>query len=193
MAIYPSRIIIFVQTGCLFQLKQDPENSLPSPCIPHGYDQATMLGFSWVQWRAFMRLKLETRLKSSNKKTYIPNNKYDLHIHTVIYIICINITLYYPSRHSPNYDVYIQNNLNSHLHLPQVAQWLIRQGGITREQLAMVSVLMSRQAARHPEALTRKAHTLEEVGIIVLGNGWATAWREVAKSWVFHFCGFEWI
>eukprot|EP00434_Breviolum_minutum_P025487 symbB.v1.2.022520.t2/scaffold2003.1/size92810/7 len=62
---------------------QDPENSLPSPCIPHGYDQ--------------------------------------------------------------------------------VAQWLIRQGGITREQLAMVSVLMSRQAARHPEALTRKAHTLEEV------------------------------
>lgn len=100
VAIYQSRIIIFVQTGCLFQLKQDPENSLPSPCIPHGYDQATMLGFSWVQWRAFMSLKLETRLKSSNKKTYMPNNKYNLHIH----IICINITLYYPSRHSPNYD-----------------------------------------------------------------------------------------
>ena len=83
--------------------------------------------------------------------------------------------------------------MNSHLHLPQVAQWLIRQGGITREQLAMVSVLMSRQAARHPEALTRKAHTLEEVGVIVLGSVWATAQREVAKSWGFHFCGFEWI
>ena len=115
--------------------------------------------------------------KIIQQKTYIPNNKYNLHIHTVIYIyiLCTNSTLYYPSRHSPNYDVYIQNNLNSHLHLPQVAQWLLRQGGITREQLAMVSVLMSRQAARHPEALTRKAHTLEEVGVIVLGNVWATA------------------
>jgi len=35
--------------------------------------------------------------------------------------------------------------------------------GTTREQLAMVSVLMSRQASRHPDALTRRPHTLEEV------------------------------
>ena len=35
--------------------------------------------------------------------------------------------------------------------------------GTTREQLAMVSVLMSRQAARHPDALTREPHTLEDV------------------------------
>ncbi|CAK9043159.1 Uncharacterized protein MTH_793 [Durusdinium trenchii] len=62
---------------------RDPENSLPSPCIPHGYDQ--------------------------------------------------------------------------------VAQWQLRQGLLSREQLAMVSVLMSRQAAKHPLALTRKAHSLEDV------------------------------
>ena len=35
--------------------------------------------------------------------------------------------------------------------------------GTTREQLAMVSVLMSRQAARHPDALTRSPHTLDDV------------------------------
>jgi acetyl-CoA acetyltransferase len=35
--------------------------------------------------------------------------------------------------------------------------------GTTREQLAMCSVLMSRQAARHPDALTRTPHTLEQV------------------------------
>ena len=35
--------------------------------------------------------------------------------------------------------------------------------GTTREQLAMVSVLMSRQASRHPQAMTRKTHTLESV------------------------------
>ena len=35
--------------------------------------------------------------------------------------------------------------------------------GTTREQLAMVSVLMSRQASRHPDALTRTPHTLDEV------------------------------
>ncbi|CAK9043410.1 Uncharacterized protein MTH_793 [Durusdinium trenchii] len=64
-------------------METDPENSLPSPCIPHGYDQ--------------------------------------------------------------------------------VAQWQLRQGLLSREQLAMVSVLMSRQAAKHPLALTRKAHSLEDV------------------------------
>ncbi|MCU0693507.1 MAG: thiolase family protein [Polyangiaceae bacterium] len=35
--------------------------------------------------------------------------------------------------------------------------------GVTREQLAMCSVLMSRQAARHPLALTRTPHTLDKV------------------------------
>ena len=35
--------------------------------------------------------------------------------------------------------------------------------GTTREQLAMVSVLMSRQAARHPKAVTRSPRTLEDV------------------------------
>jgi acetyl-CoA acetyltransferase len=34
---------------------------------------------------------------------------------------------------------------------------------VTREQLAMVSVLMSRQAVSHPYALTKKPRTLEEV------------------------------
>lgn len=45
----------------------------------------------------------------------------------------------------------------------QVAQWQMRCKGVTREQLAMVSVLMSRQAERHPVALTKKPHSLEEV------------------------------
>ena len=45
----------------------------------------------------------------------------------------------------------------------RIAQWQIQNGHVTREQLAMVSVLMSRQAARHPAALTRRSHTLEEV------------------------------
>jgi acetyl-CoA acetyltransferase len=35
--------------------------------------------------------------------------------------------------------------------------------GLTREQLAMVSVLMSKQASTHPEALTKSTHTLEAV------------------------------
>jgi acetyl-CoA acetyltransferase len=34
---------------------------------------------------------------------------------------------------------------------------------VTREQLAMTAVLMSRQAVRHPKALTKKALSLEEV------------------------------
>ncbi|CAE7497345.1 unnamed protein product, partial [Symbiodinium sp. CCMP2456] len=45
----------------------------------------------------------------------------------------------------------------------QYARWQIARGSVTREQLAMVSVLMSRQAARHPLALTRMPRTLEEV------------------------------
>lgn len=45
----------------------------------------------------------------------------------------------------------------------RVAQWQVRHGGVTREQLAMVSVLMSRQALRHPLAITRTPLTLEEV------------------------------
>jgi acetyl-CoA acetyltransferase len=35
--------------------------------------------------------------------------------------------------------------------------------GVTREQLAMTAVLMSRQASRHPGALTQKPHSLEKV------------------------------
>lgn len=45
----------------------------------------------------------------------------------------------------------------------RVAQWQVRNGGVTREQLAMVSVLMSRQALRHPLAMTKRPLTLEEV------------------------------
>lgn len=45
----------------------------------------------------------------------------------------------------------------------RVAQWAIDSGAVTREQLAMASVLMSMQAVKHPLALTRKAHTLKEV------------------------------
>ena len=45
----------------------------------------------------------------------------------------------------------------------RVAEWMIAEGRVTREQLAMVSVLMSRQAIRHPHALTRIPHTLEKV------------------------------
>lgn len=45
----------------------------------------------------------------------------------------------------------------------RVARWQIASGRVTREQLAMVSVLMSRQAARHPLALTKRPHTLREV------------------------------
>ena len=45
----------------------------------------------------------------------------------------------------------------------RIARWHIDHGHVTREQLAMVSVLMSRQAARHPAALTRRSRTLQEV------------------------------
>ena len=44
-----------------------------------------------------------------------------------------------------------------------VAEWYIRKGSVTRHQLAMVSVLMSRQAVRHPYALTRTSHSLDAV------------------------------
>lgn len=45
----------------------------------------------------------------------------------------------------------------------RVARWQVDTYGVTREQLAMCSVLMSRQAARHPLALTRTPHTLAKV------------------------------
>ncbi len=45
----------------------------------------------------------------------------------------------------------------------RVAQWQMDKYGVTREQLAMAAVLMSRHAAKHPMALTRKPHTLAEV------------------------------
>ena len=44
-----------------------------------------------------------------------------------------------------------------------VAEWEISRGHVTREQLAMVSVLMSRQAAHHPLAMTRAPHSLAAV------------------------------
>ena len=45
----------------------------------------------------------------------------------------------------------------------RIAQWHIESGQVTREELAMVSVLMSRQAMRHPVALTRRSYTLDAV------------------------------
>lgn len=45
----------------------------------------------------------------------------------------------------------------------RIAQWQIQSGSVTREQLAMVSVLMSRQALRHPHALTKNAHSLADI------------------------------
>mmetsp|Transcript_15876 Transcript_15876/g.23909 ORF Transcript_15876/g.23909 Transcript_15876/m.23909 type:complete len:413 (+) Transcript_15876:209-1447(+) len=45
----------------------------------------------------------------------------------------------------------------------KVAQWQMEKYGVTREQLAMVSVLMSYQASRHPMALTKQPTTLEAV------------------------------
>ena len=47
----------------------------------------------------------------------------------------------------------------------RVARWQIGMRRATREQLAMCSVLMSRQASRHPLALTRRPRTLDEVRI----------------------------
>ena len=44
-----------------------------------------------------------------------------------------------------------------------VAQWQMQQFGVTREQLAMVSVLMSWQASRHPDAMCKGVHKLEDV------------------------------
>jgi acetyl-CoA acetyltransferase len=45
----------------------------------------------------------------------------------------------------------------------RIAQWQMEKFGVTREQLAMVPVLMSMQAMKHPDALCRKPYTLEEV------------------------------
>ena len=45
----------------------------------------------------------------------------------------------------------------------RIAQWQITRGHVTREQLAMVSVLMSRQSVRHPLSLTRRPHSLQAV------------------------------
>lgn len=45
----------------------------------------------------------------------------------------------------------------------RITQWVMQKYGVTREQFAMVSVLMSRQASRHPLALTRSPHSLEDV------------------------------
>lgn len=43
------------------------------------------------------------------------------------------------------------------------AQWHMKRYGVTREQLAMVPVIMSHMASKHPHALCRKPYTLDEV------------------------------
>jgi acetyl-CoA acetyltransferase len=43
------------------------------------------------------------------------------------------------------------------------ARYQMREFGVTREQLAMVPVLMSHMAARHPDALCRKPYTLSDI------------------------------
>ena len=45
----------------------------------------------------------------------------------------------------------------------RVAQWSIANGTVTREQLAMVPVLQSLLAAKHPKAMCRAPYTLDEV------------------------------
>mmetsp|Transcript_42932 Transcript_42932/g.96486 ORF Transcript_42932/g.96486 Transcript_42932/m.96486 type:complete len:437 (+) Transcript_42932:19-1329(+) len=45
----------------------------------------------------------------------------------------------------------------------RVAQWQMSKYGVTREQLAMVPVLMSHMAARHPDAACKQPFALEEV------------------------------
>ncbi len=45
----------------------------------------------------------------------------------------------------------------------RIAKWQMDTYGVTREQLAMCSVLMSQQAVRHPFALTKEPRTLEQV------------------------------
>jgi acetyl-CoA acetyltransferase len=45
----------------------------------------------------------------------------------------------------------------------RVAQWQIKEKGLTREQLAMVPVLMSRNACKHELAMTKTPHTLKKV------------------------------
>lgn len=45
----------------------------------------------------------------------------------------------------------------------RIAQWAIDSRAVTREQLAMTSVLMSMQAVKHPYALTKRPYTLEDV------------------------------
>lgn len=45
----------------------------------------------------------------------------------------------------------------------KVAEWYMNKGKVSREQLGMVSVLMSINAVNHPYALTKKVRKLEEV------------------------------
>jgi acetyl-CoA acetyltransferase len=45
----------------------------------------------------------------------------------------------------------------------RIAQWAIDAKSVTREQLAMTAVLMSQQAIKHPLALTKKPHSLQDV------------------------------
>lgn len=45
----------------------------------------------------------------------------------------------------------------------RIARWIMQKYSLSREQVAMVPVLMSRQAQRHPMALTKTPHSLDDV------------------------------
>ena len=45
----------------------------------------------------------------------------------------------------------------------RIAKYQMKKYGVTRDQLAMCSVLMSQQAVLHPYSLTKKERTLNEV------------------------------
>ena len=62
----------------------------------------------------------------------------------------------------------------------RVARWHMANGHVTREQLAMVSVLMSRQASRHPSAMTQCSRTLQDV-LDAPSVGLATSQLECAR------------
>ena len=45
----------------------------------------------------------------------------------------------------------------------RIAQWHMQRHGVTREQLAMVPVIMSHSASKHPDAMCKVPYTLDEV------------------------------
>ena len=61
-------------------------------------------------------------------------------------------------RNRAHHDPHLQSHADA-----RCSEWHREAYGTTREQLAMVSVLMSRQAVRHPSALTRTPRSLADV------------------------------